>query len=183
MYTKIENCLKGLKLKPGKCLLVGDTFEGGKGNPSLTNMLPKGTKIFATDYPEVDIHNLPYNDDSYDYVFSDQVLEHVRKPWVAIQEVQRVLKPMGLTVLTTCLLNAVHGVPHDYWRFTPDGLKVLCEDFSKIHSCDGMGDLELVIRCLKGKRGQQVVAGTPLEKKAMAYDGKNLLHTWIIAQK
>jgi SAM-dependent methyltransferase len=183
MYTRIERCLKKLNLKAGKCLLVGDTLKGGKGNPSLTNMLPKGTKIRATDYPEVDIHSMPYKDATYDYVFADQVLEHVKKPWIAIQEIRRVLKPGGLTVLTTCLLNAVHGVPYDYWRYTPDGLRVLCEDFHEIHEAAGQGDLEFVIKCLRNKRGEQIRPGSSAEKGAMADDGKNLLHVWVIAEK
>lgn len=183
MYKKIDKFFKNNNFKSGKCLLIGDTLKGSEGNPSLTNMLPKGTKITAPDYPEVDIQNMPYKTDLFDYVLSDQVLEHVKKPWVAVEEVRRVLKLGGLVVLTSCLLNAIHGVPNDYWRFTPAGLKVLCEKFSNIYECDGMGDLELVIRCLRGKRGQQVVPGTDLEKKALSYDGKNMLHVWIIAQK
>lgn len=183
MYKRIREKLHSLKLKPGKCLLVGDTLEGSKGNPTLVNMLPKSTKIVAPDFPEVDIHDMPYRYNEFDYVMSDQVLEHVQKPWIAMEEVRRVLKPGGIAVMTSCLFNDIHGVPYDFWRFTPNGLKILCEKFSKIHQADGMGDRELVITCLKGKRGHQVKPGSPLEKKAMAYDGKFMLHVWVIAEK
>lgn len=183
MYNNIEKFFKSNELIQGKCLLVGDTLKGSKGNNALTNMLPKGCEITAPDYPGVDMQDMLYGGNSFDYVMADQVLEHVRKPWIGVEEVRRVLKPGGIAVLTTCLMNEVHGIPEDYWRFTPDGLKVLCENFSKIAQCDGMGDLGLVIECLKGGRGQRVIPGQDIEKKALAYDGKHMLHVWIIAIK
>jgi SAM-dependent methyltransferase len=189
MYTTIEKVIKSKKLKPGKCLLIGDSIKG-KGNekvkirnPAITNMLPKGCEILAPSYPDVDIHKMPYEDNSFDYVIADQVLEHVRRPWIGVEEVRRVLKPGGLTILTSALIFPVHGVPHDYWRFTPEGLKVLCENFSKIYECSGTGDLNFVIDILKGRRKLQVASNTELEKRALACDNKNLVSVWIIAEK
>ncbi len=186
MYNKIEEFFNKSNLKKGKCLLVGDTLTGHKkqsGNIALTNMLPKGSKVIAPGFPEVDIQSIPYKDNTFDYVLADQVLEHVKKPWIAAEEVRRVLKPGGITVLTSCLLHKIHGLPTDYWRFTPDGLKVLCEKYSDIIQADGMGNLETAIRCLRGKRGGKVVLGTEIEKKALSCDGVNLIHVWIIAKK
>ena len=121
MYTKIENTMKKLTLASGKCLIIGDTLNGDGSNPTLFNMLPKGTTALAPDFPGVDIQNMGYADNSFDYVLADQVIEHVRKPWVGVDEVYRVLKPSGLTILTSTLLFPVHGVPTDYFRFTPSG--------------------------------------------------------------
>ena len=42
--------------------------------------------ITTTSYPQVDAHNLPYADGSYDCVALNQVLEHVEKPWVVKAE-------------------------------------------------------------------------------------------------
>lgn len=189
MYTEIEKFLKSRDLKAGKCLLVGDSLRG-KGdasvvikNPAIIDMLPKECKVLAPSYPDVDIQKMPYDDNTFNYVISDQVLEHVRKPWVAVEEVRRVLKPAGMAILTSCMTHPVHGIPHDYWRFTPEGLKVLCEDFSKVHQCDGMGDLNMVLDCFRGKRGQTVVPGQPIEKRALVNDKINLLHVWIIVEK
>lgn len=189
MYTEIEKFLKSRDLKVGKCLLVGDSLRG-KGddsvvikNTAIISMLPKGCEILAPPYPDVDIQKMPYDDNTFEYVIADQVLEHVRKPWIAVEEVGRVLKVGGLAILTSCMTHPVHGIPHDYWRFTPEGLKVLCEDFAKIYQCDGSGDLEMVLDCFRGKRGQTVVPGQPIEKKALVNDGKNLIQVWIIAGK
>lgn len=189
MYTAIENFLKHRKLSAGKCLLIGDSIKG-KGNekikirnPAITNMLPKKCEILAPSFPDVDIHKMPYEDNSFDYVIADQVLEHVRKPWIGVEEVRRVLKREGLAILTSVLIFPVHGVPHDYWRFTPEGLIVLCENFSKIHESTGTGDLNFVFDILRKQGGLKVEPKTNLEKKALACDNKNLVSVWIIAEK
>src|SRR6187549_2801026 len=44
--------------------------------------------------------NLPFENQSYDYVLCTQVLEHVRRPEVVIQEISRILKNEGLLFLT-----------------------------------------------------------------------------------
>ena len=189
MYSKIEAFLKDYKPEPGRCLLVGDSLRG-KGddtivinNPAIVDMLPKECEVLAPPYPDVDMQDMPYADKSFDYVIADQVLEHVRKPWIAVEEVWRVLKPGGIAILTSCLLHPVHGIPHDYFRYTPAGLESLCDAFFMIHRCDGMGNLSMVLNCFKGNRGKQVVPGQPIEQLAIANDHINLLHVWIIAEK
>ena len=85
----------------------------------------RGCEIVVTKYPEVDWHELPFADASFDVVLSDQVLEHVVDPFRCIAEARRVLRPGGLQIHTTCLINPIHGAPDDYWRFTPEGLRRL----------------------------------------------------------
>jgi SAM-dependent methyltransferase len=43
-------------------------------------------------------YRLPFEDDSFDFVFSNQVLEHVKNYDETLREVRRVLKPGGLSV-------------------------------------------------------------------------------------
>lgn len=42
-----------------------------------------------------DAHSLPFRDESFDFVFSYTVLQHMHNPFLAMQEVKRVLKPGG----------------------------------------------------------------------------------------
>jgi len=72
--------------------------------------------------------NLPFENQSYDYVLCTQVLEHVRRPEVVIQEISRILKNEGLLFLTVPQSWEEHEQPFDYYRFTQFALKALAED-------------------------------------------------------
>lgn len=65
--------------------------------------------------------------ESYDTVFSSEVLEHIPRPDLAIAEVYRVLKPQGKFILTVPYLSRLHEEPHDYFRYTCYGLQSLLE--------------------------------------------------------
>jgi SAM-dependent methyltransferase len=93
-------------------------------------------------YPDVSILKLPYPDNSFDWVLSDQVFEHiVGDPQLAMDETLRVLKPGGQLLHTTCFITAYHGSPgelEDFWRFTPSGLAYLARSASLTHA-EGCG--------------------------------------------
>jgi len=48
-----------------------------------------------------DSDKLPYPDSSFDYVTFVEIIEHLKNPWFAVSEIQRVLKPNGVLVFTT----------------------------------------------------------------------------------
>jgi SAM-dependent methyltransferase len=52
-------------------------------------------------FTEADLHHLPFEDESFDVVFSDSVWEHLDDPRMALQEVVRVLRHGGSFVFTT----------------------------------------------------------------------------------
>lgn len=62
-----------------------------------------------------------------DTVLSNQALEHVPEPSQVISEVSRVLKPGGVAIITAPHIWGIHEEPHDYFRFTPFGLRHLAE--------------------------------------------------------
>jgi SAM-dependent methyltransferase len=47
----------------------------------------------------VDIQNLPFEDNIYDFVFASHVLEHIPNDGKALQEIRRILKPNGVAIL------------------------------------------------------------------------------------
>lgn len=69
-----------------------------------------------------DGHFLPFKDDSFDCVFSNAVLEHVRKPWEVAREMERVTKPGGYIIVNLPFLNTIHD-EEDYFRFTLKGIR------------------------------------------------------------
>ncbi len=66
--------------------------------------------------------SLPIVNDSFDYVMSFQVLEHVPIPHDYLTEAYRVLKPGGKLFLMTHGVWPYHPTPGDYHRWTKDGL-------------------------------------------------------------
>ncbi len=66
-------------------------------------------------------------DAMFDLVISTQVLEHVEDPWAAGREIARILRPGGRAVLTVPHVWFFHPHPHDYWRFTQEGVVRLAE--------------------------------------------------------
>jgi SAM-dependent methyltransferase len=142
----------------------------------------------AGNYPEVDVHNLPYASESFDAVLLDQILEHVSQPWIAVDEAWRILKIGGLVIATTPFILQYHAEVgwKDYWRYTPDGLNSLFQDFHILTSA-GWGNADAV----RAMYDQNITSihNTPL---AVAYekgffekpsDGLNFIMTWIIAKK
>lgn len=144
-------------------------------------------KVVEANYPEHSATNLTaFNDGEFDYVLSDQVLEHVEgNPQLVFDETLRLLKPGGIAVHTTCLINPVHGYPGDFWRFTPEGLKLLSRSFSEILEVGGFGNRAIWIVSALGLRMHPVphAAWHPLHKIATKNDPLWPVTTWIIVRK
>ena len=68
---------------------------------------------------------IPFVDSFFDYVISNQVLEHVFEPKLFIEEIYRVLKPNGLLLITVPFVWDEHEKPYDYGRYTSFGLNHL----------------------------------------------------------
>lgn len=83
-------------------------------------------------YPEFDLCDPTPLDRTFDIVICEQVLEHVKNPWRAVATLRDLCTPRGQVIVSTPFLIKVHELPlfgmHDYWRFTPRGLRLLLED-------------------------------------------------------
>lgn len=74
-----------------------------------------------------DITNIPVDDSSFDVILLTEVLEHLPEPFLALKELNRILKKGGYLYLTAPQGWAEHLSPHDYYRYTQDGLRYLLE--------------------------------------------------------
>ena len=73
---------------------------------------------------------IPLPNDSVDFAFATEVLEHCPEPRQVTQEIHRVLKDGGAFLFTTPFLWPLHEVPYDYHRFTPFYLQKLLKESS-----------------------------------------------------
>lgn len=81
-----------------------------------------------------DVHDLKFDDQSFDMAVCNAVLEHVEYPLKAISELYRILKPNGLVWVEVPFNQYYHPSPNDYWRVTPEGIKIWMKDFKEIES-------------------------------------------------
>lgn len=92
-----------------------------------------GLEITGESSPAVigDAHQLPFATASMDGVLMVSVLEHLRDPIRAVDQVWRVLKPGGIFFSYAPFYHPYHGSPQDYFRFTMEGYRYLLRDFSE----------------------------------------------------
>lgn len=82
-----------------------------------------------------DAHDLyMVEDNSIDCVTTVSTLEHVRYPQKVVSEIHRVLKPGGVIYLSVPFIYPFHSDPYDFYRFSSDGVDILCENFDRIDS-------------------------------------------------
>lgn len=62
---------------------------------------------------------------TFDHVDCCSVLEHVRRPWLMAQNIERLLAPRGTLLVCAPFVWRYHAYPGDYWRFTPEAFEVL----------------------------------------------------------
>ncbi len=97
------------------------TGEALAGSPSPgRGAARKGPDVFYTG------DRLPFPDRSFQTVLSVQVLEHTPRPAELVREMARVLADDGLLILMAPFQFRLHEQPHDYFRYSPHGLRELC---------------------------------------------------------
>lgn len=180
MYNRLREL--GVRMQP----LTGDVLCISHS----TNLLPmlgvKPKSVREANYPECSITKLPFPDNEFDLVMSDQVLEHVEgDPQVAIDETRRVLRPGGIALHTTVFMYPVHGSPGDFWRYTPDALRYLCRDFSEIIEADGWGSFNAWLWGMRGMQWEPVPHAKwhPFHKVAVKNDPAWPMVVWVAARK
>jgi SAM-dependent methyltransferase len=70
---------------------------------------------------------LPFADESFDLVVTQETLEHVSDPFLAMREIGRVLKRGGTLYCQLPFVIGFHPGPQDYWRFTVQGMGELVD--------------------------------------------------------
>lgn len=118
-----------------RILLTGAKAWEGSFNPDYSAHVPNGdwvtTDIEAGSGVDIvsDLQKLPaVLEETFDGVYCPATLEHIERPWCAMHEMSRCLKPGGFLFIDTHQTFPLHGYPHDYFRFSTEALNTLCFD-------------------------------------------------------
>jgi SAM-dependent methyltransferase len=87
-----------------------------------------------------DTHRLPFADDTFDFVFSQAVFEHLANPFEAAQELRRVAKPGALILTEVAFMQPLHAAPYHFFNMTPAGVEELFKPCTVVES-DWFGPL------------------------------------------
>jgi len=155
-YGFFYNALKDI-FKPvwvnRKCIKVMNALLKQYGVESITLNLGSGPGTIKgrSDIINIDIYNfndvdvvadatnLPFVENSVDFIINRALLEHVESPERVIQEMYRILKPGGSIFCFVPFIQPYHAAPFDFQRWTVSGVIVLFEQFQNISVGIGSG--------------------------------------------
>lgn len=75
-------------------------------------------------------------------IINFSVLEHCANPFAMCNNLFELLEPGGVIFISAPFAWHMHAFPNDYWRFTPEGIKVLFPslDFDTYPGCIGISE-------------------------------------------
>jgi SAM-dependent methyltransferase len=118
----------------------GPTIDVGAGGRQVA---PDVIAVDAVAHPGTgvvaDIGHLPFRRGGVTGVICTGTLEHVADPVGAVKEFARVLAPDGVAHVEAPFIQPYHADPHDYWRFTHEGLALLFRSWDVLEFGSHMG--------------------------------------------
>jgi SAM-dependent methyltransferase len=111
--------------------LKEDEFGLNIGGGDTTRIHPQVKNLNIAAGENIDIvsnaESIPLANDTVSLIITQETLEHVQRPDLAIKEMYRVLKPSGMLYCQLPFTLGYHPGPTDYWRFTKEGIVELLE--------------------------------------------------------
>ena len=133
-----------------RCDASGLILECGGGDrrtdrPNHLNMefLPYEGADFRAD-----LHLLPFEDNTFDIILNQAVLEHVADPRRAVSEMIRVCKPGGRILTEVAFMQPLHAVPYHFYNMTQWGTEELFRERCSIEESDWFGPLSFTMEWL-----------------------------------
>lgn len=89
---------------------------------------------------------LPFKGETFDLILSTQALEHVENPQKVIKEIHRICKTNGILFISLPFLWEIHNYPHDYWRFSEQGIRLLLRMFRDVEIFHSGNSLQALVQ-------------------------------------
>jgi len=99
----------------------GGTTRLGRAVINLDRRTTSATQVVG------DALRLPFAKEAFMAVVSQETVEHVADPFLAVREMARVLGAGGTLYLQLPFVIGYHPGPEDYWRFTRAGIRQLVD--------------------------------------------------------
>lgn len=147
-YTAEANIAKFCRLltvmNPSASVLIlgGGTYGGGiEAAFSMTSIQFVSTDIYLSPlvFVACDAHDIPFQNESFDGIIAQGLLEHVVDPYRCVQEISRVIKQNGLVYAEVPFMQPVHAGAFDFTRFSRLGLRRLFQQFDEIETGASIG--------------------------------------------
>ena len=109
------------KIKPDALVL---DIGSGERRLKIKNFL--SLDIYKNTYVDVlaDAHNLPFRENIFDLIICEHLLEHVKKPWIVIEDIYRVIREKGIIYVEVPFMTPYHGKPNHYFNMSKSNLIV-----------------------------------------------------------
>jgi SAM-dependent methyltransferase/uncharacterized protein YbaR (Trm112 family) len=135
-----ETVLKYLlsRAAPARVLVLGGSILG-KGMEKLAaeeriELVESDVSFGPRTQLICDAHDLPFEDEAFDGVVVQAVLQYVVEPSRCVAEIERVLKPGGLVYAESAFMQQVVHGRYDFTRFTHLGFRRLFRKFEEMQS-------------------------------------------------
>lgn len=124
----LRHMMRKWPIRSGRTLVVGAKVYGKK--PDRRKIYGDAVGLDLFDGKGVDMvhdleHPLPAEMGNFDHIDCVSVLEHVQRPWLMAQNIERALVEGGTLLVCVPFVWRVHAYPSDYWRMTAEALPVL----------------------------------------------------------
>ncbi|MEG0789210.1 MAG: class I SAM-dependent methyltransferase [Alistipes sp.] len=111
--------------------------------------------VAHVEFHEATVPPLAFESNSFDFVISFQVIEHVKQDLALIKEVKRVLRPNGRFIVTTP--NAAMSLTRNPWHvreYTVAQFRNLLEcEFAEVEACGVFGNEKVMNYYAQNKKG------------------------------
>lgn len=162
----------------------GEVLNAGAGDRDLRSLVPG--RVHNQDIAEglhsadIDIvsplEQIPVEDDFFDAIVCNAVLEHVSNPEEVMAEFARVAKPGAVLYLCVPFMQPEHPDPTDFQRYTIDGLKLLAERHGfEVREAEGMHNVYVTLGWIAR---EWLMASDRLRFRVM----RRLLFPWLARQ-
>lgn len=140
LYAVVSDIVSALGSELRDPVVEFGALQVEQGQPNDLRPLFAGRTFIGTDLragPGVDriedLRGLSFADGSVGTALCLDTLEHCADPIAAARELRRVVRADGgVCVLSSVMLIGIHAYPSDYWRFTPDGLRLLLDGYDDV---------------------------------------------------